>query len=478
MKDSVTPAIKNYMIDAFQERKQKQNIKKYYNKGTAIYTLHCRCNNTAFSCIELLQDIEPKQLSMALYLMIRDSGFSLFASKYEAMLELSKTDADSFVDRLYPFYSEMAKTIKSTEGFYHAFFDLLRYFVEDFSKQQNEKVKLVYRAYINLLLNQVEFLRKNPFEINNMIAGITTDGDPIEIQDPFPNYDVAGNELTKYLLENNNIKDAKATALRIFAKYGFKLPDIEMLEVFRVRQQIYTNNISLLAGYIDEHTVDIIPDCPFVEKVLPDELPRVKISTEHLKELLKHRRRTLPAGGIKITFNSQFFVNILLKEIYRDDSVILLFRVNTVDGDTSGFYNTRTGYTHTVFSNLINSKLPLHEILESVILWAYAAYVTNDESVELTGENYASYFDEPMNGPVEVTYEVFGNKYIAHPASKNFRTLIGDENYTTETRQITGYIRKLPEGSKASETARALAEELGYELDDNETFVKPFERVS
>ena len=41
---------------------------------------------------------------------------------------------------------------------------------------------------------------------------------------------------------------------------------------------------------------------------------------------------------------------------------------------------------------------------------------------------------------------------------------------------IQGYIRKLPAGQKASEEARTLAENLGYGLEPNETYVRPFIR--
>lgn len=48
------------------------------------------------------------------------------------------------------------------------------------------------------------------------------------------------------------------------------------------------------------------------------------------------------------------------------------------------------------------------------------------------------------------------------------------ENYNREERQINVIIRNLPEGHKASEGAKALAEQYGYELGENQTFVRPF----
>ena len=41
---------------------------------------------------------------------------------------------------------------------------------------------------------------------------------------------------------------------------------------------------------------------------------------------------------------------------------------------------------------------------------------------------------------------------------------------------MSPYIRKLPDGYKASESAKQLALQLGYGLDDGYTIVKPFEK--
>lgn len=51
-----------------------------------------------------------------------------------------------------------------------------------------------------------------------------------------------------------------------------------------------------------------------------------------------------------------------------------------------------------------------------------------------------------------------------------------DGEYEKAEATIQGYIRKLPVGQKASREARDLAESLGYELDANETYIRPFIR--
>jgi len=49
------------------------------------------------------------------------------------------------------------------------------------------------------------------------------------------------------------------------------------------------------------------------------------------------------------------------------------------------------------------------------------------------------------------------------------------EKYEQKSVSIAGYIRKLPEGQKASEAKQILAKFLGLSLSDDETYVEPFE---
>lgn len=69
-------------------------------------------------------------------------------------------------------------------------------------------------------------------------------------------------------------------------------------------------------------------------------------------------------------------------------------------------------------------------------------------------------------------------KWSSKPLEPVIRTIAGDDRYETEVKHISGYIRKLPDGQKASERAVTLAQSLGYDLADNETYVQPFERSS
>lgn len=86
---------------------------------------------------------------------------------------------------------------------------------------------------------------------------------------------------------------------------------------------------------------------------------------------------------------------------------------------------------------------------------------------------------KPLIDPnAEITFTSIGGKLRVPTETKHIRTIAGDDRYETEIKHISGYIRKLPDGQKASERAVTLAQSLGYDLADNETYVQPFERSS
>ena len=50
--------------------------------------------------------------------------------------------------------------------------------------------KEIFLAYLDLMSEQTEFLRPNMFNYNQLIVGITTEGDVLTVNDPFPNLDL------------------------------------------------------------------------------------------------------------------------------------------------------------------------------------------------------------------------------------------------------------------------------------------------
>lgn len=90
-----------------------------------------------------------------------------------------------------------------------------------------------------------------------------------------------------------------------------------------------------------------------------------------------------------------------------------------------------------------------------------------------TAESYNEYLSDPT---AEITFTSIDGKLRVPTETKHIRTVAGDDRYETKVKRISGYIRKLPDGQKASEQAVTLAQSLGYDLAENETYVQPFEQ--
>ena len=172
----------------------KRLDKKYYAKGESIYVLHRRTLQTAKSIIDLIDDIPADDLFLELYMLVKDKEFGIFVGRYQYVLEIAKEKPDTFAEQLYEFYVKMAADIKKN-NYYQGFFEFMSYFQNEDMRAMDAKRQLVYRAYVNLLMNQTEFLRKNKFDLNKMVAGVTTKGELIEVDDICPSLDFCVHEI-------------------------------------------------------------------------------------------------------------------------------------------------------------------------------------------------------------------------------------------------------------------------------------------
>lgn len=463
-------------ITEWYTRHAKRLDKKYYTKGESIYVLHRRTLQTAKSIIDLINDIPADDLYLELYMLVKDKDFGNFVGRYQYVLEMAKEKPDVFAEQLYEFYVNMASTIKKN-NYYLRFFEFMSYFQNEDMRVMDKKQQLVYRAYVNLLMNQTEFLRKNKFDLNKMVAGVTTKGELIEVDDICPGLDFCVHEIEHIALMTPD-KLTHDTMFKVYAKRGYKISSWEEAEVLRVMQQLQTNVVAYLTPYINEFTIDIIPHASFnpVLGAYLKEVPILIKGSDALKETLCHRRKTLSANGLKIHFeNSTFTKDVLLKEIYHNGAIVCLYRLETAQGETAGFYNTQTKQFVSMFTHTEEQTTLLGNYVENTILWCYAAFVGSDTSIIPTAESYNDYLRDQT---AEITFTSIGGKLRVPTETKHIRTIAGDDRYETEIKHISGYIRKLPDGQKASERAVTLAQSLGYDLAENETYVQPFERSS
>ncbi len=332
-----------------------------------------------------------------------------------------------------------------------------------------------------------------------MVVGLSTEGKILTIRDPYPMTDVPLYHIEK-LAETKKFsspEEFQTCVRQEYEKYGFAGIDSEYaINSLQGENNFLNNMMYSLIQYINEYTIDMLPQKPFQ---FPFDSRNwkcmlyagTKTESDRLVELAKHKRkRTLPANGAVVVFNdiSNLFSSLMLKEIYSNDTIVLLYKVTSEKGgDISGYFNTKTGI---FWSPFYNATLYLEErsfdvqefenIIQDLVLWAYVAFVCDDAGVMPTQSSFQSSFQFPDNSLPSVSFFGVGGK-LRNQLSLNQNdagkvTLFDRSQYQEAERPINGFVRRLPVGQKASEKAKLLAESLGFELSEDETYVQPFIR--
>lgn len=198
---------------------------------------------------------------------------------------------------------------------------------------------------------------------------------------------------------------------------------------------------------------------------------------QYLSILVRHRRRTLPANGVRINFtNSTFYRTLIIKEIFKFGDMVLLYCLSTKSGDMSGRYNIRTDSFVTPLNQATPRPDEFISAVRGLVLWVYTAVTCDDPFVQTTNDSYHATFEDDS-----ATLEIvsLGNTLRrsdgSEPSEGHQRDL---EKYESKEVSLNGFIRRLPKGRVASERARQLARDVGLELADGETYVQPFIRSS
>lgn len=435
--------------------------KKYY--GTPTYILRKHVINTMSAVLEKIENISFENLATDNFFICNEIGFKYFSEKYRSALEFAKVQPERLADQLYKMLRDLGKSLKKNNQV-EEFFLFLSLFEEN--EAISEKYHGLYLAYMDLLLEQTEFLKPNPFDKNNIVAGVTTNGDILITKDPFPDIDTPVYELT-----HSSVTGIKSKIIfrQILNKYG--ISDEHEFRFYNSASNVFNNNVLLLVPYITEYTFDMLPQKVYAPTNLP---PLVKTRSIDFKDRLQNRHRTLPTNGAVVTVeNSVYLKNIVLKEVFYNNAIHMLCKMETTAGDVTVRYNTKTGRFFSPFNHTHEEYcIELHASLKALSLWFYTAYVCPDEEILPTDEAYHNFTDDKN---AVLTFTSLGGK-LRTTLTRDINKHINYERLTEKTVSIAGYIRRLPEGQKASEEKRNMAKLLGLSLADNETYVEPHSR--
>lgn len=485
--------MKNYInIDLPKSEKQyfvehlklNEKVKKDSRK---VKLLKKRTLNIALSITQEIEEIDFSELAISQYNKITNPAMQKLMRKYEFVMEGAKLDSRAFIDNLYSFYQSMAEEIK-TNNQLELFIALLHLWTNrGITKHEKTNTQIIVdNIYESLLIEQVEHIAN---DIENLLIAVSTLGAPIFKNDPYPYIDEITYKISEeqfYLNGHGELRNKKSN-LDIeneYKKQGFVNINSEMkIEELKHISRVYTNNVYAMLYFMNEYTLDLHITKPLEVNIYNLEFPRKWKSTELYKSSLQSRKYLLPSNGVTAVFKNAKSVNsILFKEIIKEDTFYMLYKMTTNKGEISGYYNTKTGLFYTAL--LDSNKIELGLSLENFVLETYYRLtVSNIDftkkklSVMLVVNDFkeADKIGYTMNQPiVQFFYE--GGKprnYLESAVTPKLRTY-SRENYKEEKKAINGYIRKLPAGQNQSEDAVAYAKNLGIELNNDETFVKPF----
>ena len=449
------------------------------NLGPAA-VLQRRTLNTVCQVLYIIQDIPFEKLSSSLYFFCTDVEMQEFSRLYEAQLELAGAAPDKFAKGLHRFYNEVSIKIKK-ENLYADFFDFVSLCGKMRAKYaDNPRVdNSVIDCYYSMLLQNLEYLRPDKFNLNYVICGMRTNGELMLREDVLSNFDTP-TYIIHDAARNGKIKSQKEMLdfmEREFAKAGYPhIRSMEELDALSNADRVFDNHIASLLPFINEYTYDILPVNLFAPLTVPFMFFNITLHEDTLSGMLRHRSATLPSNGVSFKFSSPSFISeVLMKEVFYNDRIIMLYRATLNIGDVCGYYDTGDGFLFSVLHDAPHKEAYIG--IKRLILYLYACAVTRDgPELMQTMKNRCWYRNPQDMANTPFIAEMFGmggklhNVYDKEPDGSRRN----NDKYTHEERSIQGFIRKVGKGKKPSEQAVQYARSLGYELAPDETYVRPF----
>ena|GEM_PF-727508 len=450
-----------------------RHVRKFADKPPVVKVIANRTFGTGIAVLSILEDFPFHTLSNLIYVYCKDSQLQWLTREYEGQIELAGANPERFIFQLHKFYNEISNKIRK-QNLYQEIVDFYGSYMELVYTHSPSINRKVVEAYTNLIIQTIEYLRPNKFDLTRRFVGASTDGHPLYGPQSYPYLDTPALEMEELAAKKKDLSKTKQFEyiLNAYKQQGLDIKTANDLNNVEHSEKLNVTMHTLLLPYINEYTCDILPQdyyypplCPMVELSISESL-------EDIQDKLKARKRTLPLNGTHVVFTdpSGEIKEMLLKEIVKNNVVIMLYRLTTDKGDLAGYYNTQSGFLYSAVLPMKDEIPGIYKEIQAFILYCYALCVTNQYTIDAgtiknKGEN------------VELkTYNIGGKlkNVYTRETSGEISARIENPDYITQTAPINGYIRKLPAGQKASGEAMVMAMQMGYELDPDETYVRPF----
>lgn len=454
----------------YRKRMDKRLVGKPFQTKVLMERTFC----TAVWCLELISELPFSEIASGVYFYCKDVVFRDIVRQYDAQIELAGAAPDKFVFGLHAFYNSIATQVKKN-GTYREFAEFMGEAMRLRATQAGSIDTNLINAYTNLILQTLEYIRPDKMDLETCLLGVSTDGQPLYGPQPFPYVDLPSIKVQELCAKGLlRTEEARMQALiQFYQDYATSISSFWDAKQFEATQRAQANTYTAMLPFINEYTFDILPETQYDASGKVLRTLHVSADLSDLKAALRHRKRTLPNNGVRVSIEdpTKELRGVLLKEIFHNGAVHLLYRIMTDDGDLCGYYDTASGYLFSITAEINIPSIYLET--SAFILFLYASQVLDGRSLPETDGLVTQ-------SGLPICMQAFGMggklRAVGQEATRGSIRARDADGYTHKEQPINGFIRAMPEGWEASEEARQAAEELGYDLAPNETYVRPFMR--
>lgn len=422
-----------------------------------------RTVNSACYIVDTLSGMDFVEFESVLYFRCDDNRLDYFMKVYSSRLEEAVLEPERFIQELDQFLLDTCIYIEknSLSRDYFDFFMLLEklYLTNTYGKG-----KAVFGAYISLLMQQTSYFCRD--RTDEQVTGIHSDGSLIFGKQLFPYSDAGAYEVEKKLGKKPGTISSRDIS-RVYGQYGYNICSLEQAASFEGMVRLHENSVYFMAPFVSTRTLSLVPVKAFGGVV--GRLPRQWKKTEVYRQHLLDRNYMLPRSGVTALYkNAGSIAKILFFETICFNEVVLLFKIIIGGGgECPGFYWTKSQLFFAGSGD--NGRFVENFILENYFVLSCDYEIDRKKNFALKQtEDLEKEFHYPEQPLVFYSYKKAGGK----KGSKHCRYV--KEVYEEEMRRRGGYVRRLPEGQRASVTAVQAAKELGISLPEGRTFVRPY----
>lgn len=396
-----------------------------------------------------VKEMDETELISSMFIEANDDVTKEFIKLFETQILLANIDSERFKKGLYLFLKDTAKFIKKNKLQRQLLYFFCYLYKENIIIKETE-TNPALDSYISLIMEELRFL----CNINQTIVGINSKDEFIFAREPLLNIEIPLFTYSKHKDFNKLISDYK--------KYGYTISDMRDVQALFSNYNAISNNLFQCSFLVNEHNKDMVAK-NYYSISKPLNIPNSD-NIEEISSYLTKRKRFIKNGRVKVELDAGDIKEVELNEVFIENDLFLYFKAKTQNAkEFNGFIELSNLKFYSIFSELLPGT---DKLLCNLIFEIYALITTDILKEETRYDEFKMIFKYKEQ-----------NNLKLHSSNKNSLNHINLQNYQEELIDVDYFIRKLPEGAVASDEAKSLAKKYGFELSDNETFVRKFKKT-